>query len=190
MSSFETTVPSELVSEPWLLRVSSGQFLVRPVGSDDLAAVALMHRRCSARSLLGRYRRGGSPPTVAALEADLRRQYGVAAVGRDGEIVAVGAVRHDPQHSKQCAEISLLIEDRWQRKGLGSELTAHLAGVAALGGFHQLITYPATTLDPARRLMAEIGAVRLVLTPQPHLHTALPRSAELGLGAVRQRLAG
>jgi deoxycytidylate deaminase len=64
---------------------------------------------------------------VAALEADLRRQYGVAAVGRDGEIVAVGAVRHDPQHSKQCAEISLLIEDRWQRKGLGSELTAHLA---------------------------------------------------------------
>lgn len=126
---------------------------------------------------------------MGALDVELRRPYGVAAVGRDGEVIAVGVLRHDPQHSKQCAEIALLVEDRWQRNGIGAVLAAHLAGVAARSGFHHLIAYPATTLDPARRLMAEVGPVRLVLTPQPHLHTALPQSAELGLGAVRQRLA-
>jgi GNAT superfamily N-acetyltransferase len=189
MTSFDMTISHDLIVAPWVMRVCSNQFLVRTLGSDDLAAVALMHSRCSARSLLGRYRRGGAAPTVAALDLELRKPYGFAAIGRDGEVAAVGTVRHDPQHSEQCAEIGLLVEDRWQRKGIGAQFAAHLAAVATLRGFQHLIAYHATALDPARRLMTDIGPVRLVFAPQPHLHTALPRSAELGLGVVRQRLA-
>lgn len=42
----------------------------------------------------------------------------------------------------------------------------------------------------AQRLMVEVGRTRMVPDIDMHLHTYLPDSARLGLGAVRQRLAG
>lgn len=184
-----TAVPPGLIREPWVLWVGHRRFLVRPTRRADLAAVAWMHRRCSARSLLDRYRRGGCAPTVAALDVELRNPYGVLAVGTDGEVVAVGAVRRDPTHGRRCAEIGVLVEDRWQRRGIGTDLAEHLAGVAYVTGVHELIAYPATSPVKAQRLMTEIGRSRLVREPELHVHTVLSRSAELGLGAVRQRLA-
>lgn len=189
MISSVSAVPPGLIREPWLLWAGHRRFLVRPARRADLAAVARMHRRCSARSLLDSYRRGGCAPTGAALDVELRNPYGVLAIGTDGEVVAVGAVRRDPAHSARYAEISLLVEDRWQRHGLGTDLAAHLAGMAYTTGVQELVAYPATSPRAAQRLMTEIGRSRLVRDPELHLHTALAPSAELGLGAVRQRLA-
>ena len=189
MISDVLAVPPGLLREPWVLRAGHRRFLVRPTGGGDLAAVARMHRRCSARSLLDRYRRGGCAPTVAALEVELRNPYGVLVVGTDGEVVAVAALRRDPAHGEACAEIGVLVEDRWQRQGIGTDLAGHLAGVAYARGVQELIAYPATSPRAAHRLMIDIGRSRLVREPELHLHTALPPSAALGLGTVRQRLA-
>lgn len=190
MISNTPAVPAGLIREPWVLWTGRHRLLVRPSGRGDLAALARMHRRCSARSLLNRYRRGGCAPAVAALEIEVRNPYSVVAVGIDGEVVAAGAVRRDPAHGGSSAELGLLVEDRWQRQGIGTDLAGHLAGVAYLTGVDELIAYPATAPGVAQRLMTDIGRSRLILEPEPHLHTALTRSAELGLGAVRRRLAG
>jgi GNAT superfamily N-acetyltransferase len=179
-----------LARQPWTLRVGRTPLVVRRSGPRDLAAVATMHSRCGARSLLDRYRFGGRAPGVAALDAMLRRPDTVVAVSADGDVVATGTLARDPRHSHLCAEVGLLVEDRWQRLGIGTELIGHLAGMAHANGFHEVIAYPATAMAAAQRLMVEVGRTRVVPDVDLHLHTYLPESAALGLGSVRQRLAG
>jgi GNAT superfamily N-acetyltransferase len=179
-----------LVRQPWTLRVGRTPVLVRPSSSRDLAAVARMHTRCSPRSLLDRYRCGGRSPAVAALDTALRNPNGVVAVTPDGDVIATAALERDANHSHFCAEVGLLVEDGWQRLGIGTELMTHMAGVAQVAGFHELIAYPATAMSAVQRLMIEVGRTRVVPDVHVHLHTYLPDSATLGLGSVRQRLAG
>lgn len=181
---------AELVRQPWTLRVGAQTLLVRPSSARDLAAVAQMHARCSARALLDRYRCGGRPPAVAAMDRDLRRPNSVVVVTAQGDVVATGFLDRDALHNHRCAEVGLLVEDKWQRLGIGTELASHLAGVAQVAGYHELIAYPATAVAAAQRLMVDIGRTRMVPDVNTHLHTYLSESAMLGLGSVRQRLAG
>ncbi|WP_375489625.1 GNAT family N-acetyltransferase [uncultured Jatrophihabitans sp.] len=181
---------AELARVPWTLRVGAKPFLVRPGTVRDLSAVARMHAACSPRSLLDRYRCGGRPPAVAALENSLRQPFNYVVAAPDGAVVAHAVLRRDPRHNHFCAEIGLLVTDRWQRLGIGTELTTHLAGVAHVTGFHELIGYPATAVPRAQRLMIGVGRTRMVPDGEAHLHTYLSESATLGLGSVRQRLAG
>jgi GNAT superfamily N-acetyltransferase len=181
----------ELTRQPWTTRIAYRPILVRPSTPWDLSAVAQMHARCSARTLLDRYRSGGRPPAVVAIDRALRNPLNFVAVARDGSVVATAAIAPDDRHSPLCAEVSLLVEDGWQHQGLGSELAAHLAGAAQVHGFTELIGYPGTAVPRAQRLMLEIGRTRVV--PEAgdvHLHTYLSEGATLGLGSVRERLAG
>lgn len=179
-----------LVRRPWPLRVGREALIVRPSAGRDLAAVAQMHRRCSARSLLNRYRSGGRPPAVVALDLALRRPYSVVAVTECGVVVATGFLAHDGIHSQDCVEVGLLVEDAWQRRGIGTELMCHLAGAAQVAGYGELIAYPATAVPAVQRLMIEVGRTRMVPDADTHLHTYLSGSSSLGLGSVRRRLAG
>jgi GNAT superfamily N-acetyltransferase len=179
-----------LIREPWVLRVGRQPLLVRPSSARDLAAVARMHSRCSARSLLDRYRCGGRPPAVAALDQALRQRYSIVAVTAEGDVVAAGGLVRDRTHSHFCAEVGLLVEDRWQGLGIGGDLMTHLAGMAQVAGYRELIAYPATALATVQRLMIDIGRTRQVPDTELHLHTYLSETATLGLGSVRQRLAG
>jgi len=179
-----------LAREPWVLRVDGTPLVVRPSTPRDLAAVARMHHRCTARSLLDRYRAGGRPLAVAAIDHLLRRPDTVVAAAPNGEVVALATLDRDAGHHHFCAEVGLLVEDRWQRLGIGTELMSHLAGVAQASGYHELIAYPATAMTAAQRLLLEVGRTRVVPDADTHLHTYLPESAALGLGSVRRRLAG
>jgi GNAT superfamily N-acetyltransferase len=181
---------ADLIREPWTLRVGRRPLVVRPSSARDLAAVARMHSRCTARSLLDRYRAGGRPPAVVALDRSLRRPYSFVVVTADGDVVATALLDRDGRHDHSCAEVGLLVEDRWQGLGIGCDLMTHLAGAAQVAGYRELVGYPATAMAVVQRLMVEVGRTRLVPDPELHLHTNLPYSASLGLGAVRQRLAG
>jgi GNAT superfamily N-acetyltransferase len=186
----ENTDLLDLTRSPWTLRVGRTPLMVRPSFPRDLAAVAQMHSRCSARSLLDRYRAGGRPPAVAALDASLRSRDSIVVAKADGAIVATAELKRDRLHNHLCAEVGLLVEDSWQRLGIGAELMTHLAGAAQVAGYHELIAYPATAVHAAQRLMVDVGRTRMVPGADAHLHTYLPESATLGLGSVRQRLAG
>src|SRR5205814_9434660 len=111
-----------LVHQPWTLRVGRMPLTVRPSSARDLAAVAQMHGRCSARSLLDRYRCGGRPPAVAALDLALRRPYSFVAVTATGDVVATGELEHDGLHNDFRISVGLLADGRLQRLGIGPEL--------------------------------------------------------------------
>jgi hypothetical protein len=183
--------PTGLVDTPFRFRAGRESLLIRPACVADLPAVAAMHRRCSPQSLLDRYRLGGRPPAVTWVDQMLRLPLSYVAIGSTGGVVALAVAARDPLHSPLSAEIGVVVEDSRHGLGLGSELVSHLGGVALVTGYAELIAYPGTTVSRSERLLANIGRTRLVVEDGDlHLHTSLPEGAGLGIGAVREKLAG
>jgi GNAT superfamily N-acetyltransferase len=180
-----------LVHEPWKLRVGGAELTVRPSTEYDLAGTAIMHRRCSARSLLGRYRLGGRAPAVIALDRQLRAPLSFVVTVPQADtipaaIVATALVGTDPNHGPESAEIAVLVEDSWQAQGIGRELVRHLAGTAALVGYTKLIAYPGPSRSAVQRMMIRIGTTKMIDGDDGgHLHTVLPPRAVEGLGPLR-----
>jgi predicted N-acetyltransferase YhbS len=185
---FATLVP--LVNRPWSLRVGSMQLTIRPGSPQDLEALAKMHARCSARSLLDRYRTGGRGPSVTALHRQLRRPLSFVAATERGAILGFAVAAIDVNHGRDSANVGLIVEDEWQGLGIGRELVAHLAGAAAVSGYTQLVAYTATSPVPMQRVLVDVGHTRFIPdATHPHLHALLSESAALGIGAVRERMA-
>lgn len=179
-----------LIRQPWLLRVDSSDLLIRGATPRDLAGVATLHARCSPQSLLDRYRLGGKAPAIAAIEQTLRRPLTFVAVTPAGEVLATATATVDSRHNRESAEVAVLVEDKWQDKGIGRELVTQLSASALVCGYTELIAYTATSPIAAQRLLLEVGHTRVVTASDGmHMHTYLPESAALGLGAVRERLA-
>ena len=172
------------VRAPWLLPADGTILTVRGATTQDLPGVALMHSRCSAKTLLDRYRAGGRAPGVLILDSQLREPLSYVVVAEENRVVATAQVRPATDHTLGSAEIAILVEDQWQALGVGRGLLRHCAAAAALTGYRQLIAYPGTTAPVIQRLMLGVGTTRVVTDPQRHLHTSLPGSAQFGLGNV------
>jgi GNAT superfamily N-acetyltransferase len=169
---------------PWLLYVDGTPLTVRGARPQDLPAVALMHGRCSAKSLLDRYRTGGRAPAVIVLDRHVRDPLSFVVTAEDGRVVATARIAPDGLHNFGSGELSMLVEDQWQRLGVGRAVLRHCAAVATLVGYRQLISYPGTTAVAVQRLMATIGTTRSMDDVQRHLHTALSERTKLGLGTL------
>jgi GNAT superfamily N-acetyltransferase len=173
-----------------MVRVGRENLLIRGTSPRDLTAVAAMHGRCSARALLDRYRLGGAAPSPVALERMLRRTLAFVACTARGDVVAMAIASPDPTHEAGAAEVGLIVQDDWQRRGVGRELLTHLCGGAYVCGYSQLISYTAVSTAAVHRLLTAIGRTYSVPDPEvPHLHTYLTEAASLGLGAVREHMA-
>jgi GNAT superfamily N-acetyltransferase len=81
--------------------------------------------RCSAEALYGRFLTVVAPDTAASRVVDnlgsASATWWVAEVGRD--VVGVGATH---RFEDGTAEISILVEDRWQRRGIAAALLPDL----------------------------------------------------------------
>lgn len=155
----------------------------------DLAAVAAMHGRCSPRSRYRRYMSGVAVPSRRHLVSLIAPRYGYAVVAEagDGRIVGLGNLMW--HRLAGDGEIALLVEDGWQRRGLGTALLKRLhqlAGQIGLGGV-ALHTHPdniglirvvGALGAPARRRYAD-GVLTLTLAvPQGSGHRFPLREAQ------------
>ncbi|NJQ04340.1 GNAT family N-acetyltransferase [Streptomyces lonarensis] len=118
--------------------------VLRPAGPAELAAAGAMHDRCSEESLARRYH---GPPGEASryLPHLLGPHHGrsVAAWSADGRLVGLGHLLWDGDE----AEVALLVEDAWQRRGVGTALLSELLALAALSGRRTVyaVTRPSDT---------------------------------------------
>ncbi|MGP3983008.1 GNAT family N-acetyltransferase [Streptomyces sp. KR80] len=107
------------------------EITVRRADRGDLAAARAMHDRCSGRTLGLRYH-GPVADADRYLDHLLSPRYGrtLAAQTASGRLVALGHLLWDGDET----EVALLVEDAWQRRGIGMELLRRLVALAVEAG--------------------------------------------------------
>ena len=137
------------------------EIVIRPIEGDD---APLLHVMLAHLSALSRYRRFRKPiDHVGTREldelthADHRTREALVALDPvAGEGVGIaGYVRDD--HDPTGAEVTYLVTDAWQHRGVGTALLERLAARAQAAG---LLRFTATTLvgsDDARRLLSHVA---------------------------------
>ncbi|MEW2611728.1 GNAT family N-acetyltransferase [Streptomyces sp. NPDC047880] len=100
---------------------------VRRADTRDLEAARAMHERCSPRTLKQRYH-GPVNDADRYLNHLLSPRYGrtLAVQTASGRIVGLGHLLWDGDET----EVALLVEDTWQRRGVGAELLSRLVALA------------------------------------------------------------
>ncbi|MFG2681055.1 GNAT family N-acetyltransferase [Streptomyces sp. NPDC048392] len=115
-----------------VLTLSAGSDItVRRADPRDLPAAKAMHERCSARTLGMRYH-GPVGDAERYLNHLLSPRFGrtLAVQTASGRIVGLGHLLWDGDET----EVALLVEDGWQRRGIGGELLGRLVAMAAEAG--------------------------------------------------------
>ncbi|MET7857423.1 GNAT family N-acetyltransferase [Streptomyces sp. NPDC005318] len=118
-------------SEHVLTLPEGNEITVRRADQSDLAAARAMHDRCSERTLRLRYH-GPVRDADRYLEHLLSPRFGrtLAVQTTSGRLVALGHLLWDGDET----EVALLVEDDWQRRGIGSELLSRLVTLAIEAG--------------------------------------------------------
>ncbi|MEU7660338.1 GNAT family N-acetyltransferase [Streptomyces lincolnensis] len=171
-------------------RMPRGQdVLTLPEGNDitvsradtgDQAAAKAMHERCSARTLGMRYH-GPIGDADRYLNHLLSPRFGrtLAVRTASGRIVGLGHLLWDGDET----EVALLVEDAWQRRGIGRELLERLVGMAVEAG---CVSVYAVTQSSNTGMVAAMRGLGLPLDYQVEEGT-LVITARLG---VEERLSG
>ncbi|MGW5737293.1 MULTISPECIES: GNAT family N-acetyltransferase [Streptomyces] len=118
-------------SKDVLTLAEGNSITVRRADTSDVAAAKAMHERCSQRTLGMRYH-GPVRDADRYLNHLLSPRFGrtLAVQTASGRIVGVGHLLWDGDET----EIALLVEDDWQRRGIGGELLGRLVTLAIEAG--------------------------------------------------------
>ncbi|WP_327685355.1 GNAT family N-acetyltransferase [Streptomyces sp. NBC_00467] len=114
-------------SQDVLTLPEGNEITVRRADQSDVEAAKAMHERCSQRTLGHRYH-GPVGDADRYLNHLLSPRFGrtLAVQTASGRLVALGHLLWDGDET----EIALLVEDDWQRRGIGSELLGRLVALA------------------------------------------------------------
>lgn len=109
-------------------RLADGERVtIRTAGPGDQAAARELHERCSPDTLRLRYHGPvGDADRYLAHLLDPRHGRTLAARSSDGRLIALGHLLWDGEEG----ELALLVEDAWQRRGVGSVLLRRLVALA------------------------------------------------------------
>lgn len=110
--------------------------VVRLASFDDTPALMRMHERCSADTIYKRY----TTPLARVDERMARRLLlaggGALVAGIDDDVVGIASIS---TVEAGIAEVTLLVEDGWQRQGLGTALLSSAARLARGHGAHEVV---------------------------------------------------
>ncbi|GGV01267.1 hypothetical protein GCM10010275_45350 [Streptomyces litmocidini] len=147
-------------SQDVLTLPEGNEITVRRADQRDLPAARAMHDRCSARTLGLRYH-GPVGDADRYLDHLLSPRFGrtLAVQTASGRLVALGHLLWDGDET----EVALLVEDDWQRRGIGSELLGRLVAMAEETGCDSVY---AVTQSSNTGMVAAMRALNLPLDYQ------------------------
>lgn len=151
------TAVRDNVTGPIVLDRPDGVAIVLRKGlPGDAEAVSALHQRCSMTTLFHRYHTGMRAVPRRWLHRLLMPPRGVsllAVCGRD--VIGLGQLISSANGG--AAEVSLLVEDSWQRQGIGTALLARLAVLATAKGERELAAVCLPGDDSLYRTAARVG---------------------------------
>ncbi|MDX2646767.1 GNAT family N-acetyltransferase [Streptomyces sp. PA03-1a] len=130
------------------------EITVRRAGPEDLEAARELHERCSARTLTRRYH-GPVADVDRYLTHLLSPRFGqtLAVQTVSGRLVALGHLLWDGDET----EVALLVEDAWQRRGIGLELLRRLVSQAVDAGCESVYAVTRATNTGMVATMRRLG---------------------------------
>ncbi|MFN4196096.1 MAG: GNAT family N-acetyltransferase, partial [Thermosynechococcus sp.] len=139
--------PSQYVST-WQLRDGT-PVLIRPIRPEDEPLMRQYHATLSEQSVYLRYfhlmklsQRVAHERLVRICFVDYDREIALVVEHQGAsEPQIIGAARLSKDHFRNTAEFSLLISDRWQRQGLGTELLQRLIQIGRDEGLSAIHAY-------------------------------------------------
>ncbi|GAB3145003.1 GNAT family N-acetyltransferase [Micromonospora sonneratiae] len=159
------TVVRQAADRITLVLADGAELTVRPATIDDLPAVRETHERCSARTRHRRYLSGTSGPSDAQLRRLLEPASGLSLVavreahpGGPARVVALANLVAEGT----MGELALLVEDAWQRRGVGSALLRRLVTRADQVGYAALVAHTQADNTAMLRTLYRLGQPRRV----------------------------
>ncbi|TWP46148.1 GNAT family N-acetyltransferase [Lentzea tibetensis] len=114
--------------------------VLRPGLPADEEAVAELHTRCSMRTMFNRYHAGMRAVPRRWLHRLLSPPRGSTIVVQCADrVIGIGQLIR--MSTPECAEVSLLVEDAWQKRGVGTALLSALADAARAAGYAELVAW-------------------------------------------------
>jgi GNAT superfamily N-acetyltransferase len=137
-----------------LLLPDGAEVLLRPATREDLEEVRTLHERSSTETVRRRYL-GGGRPADARLAQMLEPARGRTLLAiADGRVIAMANLLAEGD----LGEVALLVEDKWQRLGLGTALLRRLMAFAERGPFAAVIAHIAVDNVPMLHSVRRLGA--------------------------------
>jgi len=153
--------PTEL--DAHVILTDQRQVRIRALHSREERPIRELHARLSPRT---RYLRFLSPtPTLPdALVhglacVDYRRRLAVVAEDEGAGGVGVVALARFSAVDETTAEVAVVVQDDWQRQGVGTALVSTLLGAAEKRGFDRFVATIATDNSIIRQLLDRFGRV-------------------------------
>ncbi|MEO3870727.1 GNAT family N-acetyltransferase [Nonomuraea sp. B12E4] len=140
------------------IKLSDGvEVTIRPLTAIYREAVRDLHDRCSPESRRFRYFTSmpALPPRMFDRLCDRSRGHSLVA-GHDGQVVAMANLVFTPDPG--IAEMALLVEDRWQGRGLGTALARMVVRAARDLGYAEVKATMLADNATMRRLLVSLGA--------------------------------
>ena len=143
------------------IRLRDGaQVMIRPIEPEDAGEFRRGLKHLSAMTAYRRFREHITDVDQAELERLTRidhvRHEALAAIGPDGSLIGVARYVCDPKDASQ-AEVTYVVADAWQRRGVGSVLLDRLAQRALAAGVDRFIATTLGTDYRARRILLRVA---------------------------------
>jgi RimJ/RimL family protein N-acetyltransferase len=170
------TVTVEQTSLSTRVRLQDGTTVtLRPIRPEDEPGLIAFHTRLSPDTAFQRFHAPlpQLPANWAHFLANVDYERRMAIVALEGDQL-IAVVRYDYSETADEAEVAIVVQDRWQERGLGTILMTELLGYAEARGIHRFRAYVLADnyrmLDMLYRVArvlkrrTEDGVVSLVLT--------------------------
>lgn len=151
------------VTRPVAVTLGTGEVLLRAARPADVADLVRLHERCSGATLRDRYGGSDAVPTQALLHRLVLTDVALIAVA-DGAVVALGNLETADADDAE-AEVFVLVEDRWQGRGVGTALLRQLVGAARSLGYDEVVAVAEAEPGWIADALAKLGPTLLQRTP-------------------------
>ncbi|UVS80851.1 GNAT family N-acetyltransferase [Actinokineospora sp. UTMC 2448] len=145
-----------------ITRTGAGVVL-REGRADDADAVTELHARCSTQTLFARYHAGVRTLPRRWLHRLLQPPRGRTLLAMAGTSV-IGMAQVIRTTDPAEAEVSVLVEDAWQRQGVGSAMITRLGAIARAAGHTRLVAWCLPSESGFERAAAAAGLPMSVRT--------------------------